>query len=51
MSQPPYGPPPNFTITQRSGCLTAFIVLLVLFVIGSIFAILFMGGCLAVFSG
>jgi hypothetical protein len=47
---PPYGPPPTVTINQKSGCMTAFIVLLVLFIIGTIFAILFMGGCLAVFA-
>jgi hypothetical protein len=50
MTQPPYGPPPVTIVNQRSGCLTAFVVLLVLFIIGTVVAILFMGGCLAMFA-
>jgi hypothetical protein len=43
--------PPNVTIVQkRSGCGLAAIILIVLFIIGSIVAVLFMGGCLAVFA-
>jgi hypothetical protein len=47
---PPYGPPPNVTINQRSSCGPILIVLLVLFIIGSVVAVLFMGGCLAMFA-
>jgi hypothetical protein len=50
MTQPPYQPPPNVTINQRSSCGPILIVLLILGVIGTIVAVLLMGGCLAMFA-
>jgi hypothetical protein len=49
MSQPPYGPPPNNVTIIKSGhgCLWA---LLILVIVGTVFGVLFMGGCLAVFA-
>ena len=48
-NQPP-GPPTVNVYQKRSSCGPILIVLIILFIIGSVAAVLFMGGCLAVFA-